>query len=74
VHPARTPVRTNLSLSFGYQTPKRYLEGRPLVPVSFDVRIDNMLNQRLPINLGSPFQGTRYSLPIRVLVGANWQV
>ncbi len=74
VHPARTPVRTNLSLSLGYQTPKRIRDGRPLMPVSFDVRIDNMLNQRLPINLGSPFQGTRYSLPLRVLVGANWQV
>jgi hypothetical protein len=73
-HPARTPVRTNLGLSAGYQMPKRLRDGRFYVPASFDIRIDNLLNQRLPINLGSPFQGTRYSLPIRILVGANWQV
>ena len=38
----------------------------------FDCRIENLLNQRLPTNLGSPFQGSRYTLPIRVLAGFNW--
>jgi hypothetical protein len=73
-HPARGPVRTVLGLSAGYKVPPKIVEKNRLVPASVDVRIDNMLNQRLPINLGSPFQGTRYSLPIRVLAGVNWQV
>jgi hypothetical protein len=38
------------------------------------VRVENVMNQMLPINLGSPYQGTRYALPIRVLGGLNWQV
>jgi len=73
-HPARTPVRTNLAVSAGYQLPKELRKSHRLWPVTMDVRVENLLNQRLPINLGSPFQGTRYSLPIRVLAGMNWEV
>lgn len=73
-HPARTPVREVLGFNMGYQFPKKLREGRWFIPLTADVRIQNLLNQRYPINLGSPFQGTRYSLPIRVLAGVNWGV
>lgn len=72
-HPSRTSPITLAGLSLGYNTPKRF-ENKKTVPRSFDVRIENLLNQRVPTNLGSPFQGTRYMLPIRVLVGCNWQI
>lgn len=72
-HPSRTAPITLAGLSLGYNTPKRF-ENKKSVPRSFDVRIENLLNQRVPTNLGSPFQGTRYMLPIRVLVGCNWQI
>ncbi|MBI4534233.1 MAG: TonB-dependent receptor [Candidatus Melainabacteria bacterium] len=72
--PARTPVRTMLGVSAGYKLPQKWRQSHRLMPASVDVRIDNILNQRLPINLGSPFQGTRFSLPIRVLAGMNWEV
>ncbi|HEY9784931.1 MAG TPA: hypothetical protein V6D17_05970, partial [Candidatus Obscuribacterales bacterium] len=62
-----------LGLSTGYETPKHLRRG-PLVPQSFDVRIENMLNERKPTNLGSPFQGTRFLLPFRLLAGLSWQV
>ncbi len=73
-HNARTPVFNNLSISAGYQPPPKVLKKRPYLPASFDVRVENALNQRVPINLGSPFQGTRFSLPIRVLAGFAWQL
>ena len=44
------------------------------MPTGVDVRIENILNQRLPLNLGSPFQGTRYTLPVRVLTSLYWKV
>ncbi len=73
-HNARTPFVTNMSLSLGYQ-PKAYLlKKMAYLPNSFDVRIENMLNQRVAVNLGSPFQGTRFNLPIRVLAGCSWQL
>ncbi len=72
-HPARTPVLTMLGLNFGWSTPKSWRKSA-LVPTSFDVRMDNLLNERIPVNLGSPFQGTRYSLPLRVLAGAYWKL
>lgn len=72
-HPARTPVVTLIGLNGGYTLPKDKKSGR-LRPSSIDVRIENILNQRVPLNLGSPFQGTRYQLPLRVLAGVNWQV
>lgn len=71
--PKRTPRITLLGLSTGYNTPKSVRVNR-LIPSSFDVRIDNILNERKPTNLGSPFQGTRFLLPFRLLCGANWQV
>lgn len=73
-HRARTPVFNNMSLSMGYQPSPKMLKAHRYLPASFDVRIENMLNQRLPVNLGSPFQGTRFSLPIRVLAGMAWQL
>ena len=71
--PKRTPRITLLGLSTGYNTPKSVRVNR-LIPSSFDVRIDNILNERKPTNLGSPFQGTRFMLPFRLLCGASWQV
>ncbi|MBX9688181.1 MAG: TonB-dependent receptor [Candidatus Obscuribacterales bacterium] len=73
-HNARTPAFTNMSISCGYQPNAKTLKKHPYLPSSFDVRIENALNQRIPVNLGSPFQGTRYSLPIRVLAGFAWQL
>ncbi len=72
-HPARTPPLTLLGLNFGYTVPSS-LRKSWLVPASVDVRMQNLLNQRIPVNLGSPYQGTRYSLPLRVLAGAYWKV
>jgi Carboxypeptidase regulatory-like domain len=72
-HPARTPVITNLGLSAGYNTSLALRKQIKYLPASFDLRIENLLNQRYPTNLGSPFQGTRYMLPLRVLAGCAWQ-
>lgn len=72
-HPSRTPVITNLGLSAGYNTSLALRKQYRFLPASFDVRIENLLNQRYPTNLGSPFQGTRYMLPLRVLAGCAWQ-
>lgn len=72
-HPARTPVITNLGLSGGWNTSLALRKQYRWLPASFDVRIENMLNQRYATNLGSPFQGTRYMLPLRVLAGCAWQ-
>lgn len=71
-HPLRTPPLTLLGLSGGYRLPHHLRAKNPLIPSSFDVRVENVLNQRLPTNLGSPFQGTRYLLPLRVLAGFSW--
>jgi Carboxypeptidase regulatory-like domain len=73
-HPQRTPVVTDLSFSAGYQTPRAIIKEHRWFPTSFDVRISNLLNQRVPVNLGSPFQGTRFNLPIRVLASCQWQL
>jgi hypothetical protein len=72
-HPARTPTMTMIGMNFGYTFPKVAGDSR-WRPEKVDVRIENLLDQRLPVNLGSPFQGTRYSLPLRVLVGMDWKV
>lgn len=72
-HPARTPFLTLLGFNAGYKLPKE-IKARKGMPSGIDLRIENILNQRVPINLGSPYQGTRYQLPLRVLVGLNWQV
>lgn len=73
-HSARTPVFNNMSISCGYQPSRSVLEKHKFIPSSFDVRVENVLNQRVPLNLGSPFQGTRFSLPLRVLAGCAWQL
>jgi hypothetical protein len=73
-HPARTPVVTDLAFNAGYQTPKNLAQAHRWFPTAFDVRVDNLLNQRIPINLGSPFQGTRFSFPIRFLASLQWQL
>jgi hypothetical protein len=73
-HNARTRTQTLMSLSLGWQPSERVLKKCAYLPNAFDVRIDNLLNQRFPVNLGSPFQGTRYNLPIRVLAGCSWQL
>ena len=62
------------NLSGGWQIPQKLHQKYAFLPASFDVRIQNVLNQRRPTNLGSPFQGTRYTLPINVLVGCNWMI
>ncbi len=72
-HPSRTPPLTMLGLNLGWSTPKAWRKSA-FVPASFDVRMENLLNERIPLNLGSPFQGTRYALPMRVLVGSYWKV
>lgn len=73
-HKARTPFITDISLSAGYQPGKQLLAKHSFMPSSFDVRMENLLNQRLPLNLGSPFQGTRFNLPFRFLIGCSWQL
>ena len=73
-HPQRTPFVTDLAFNTGFQTPRDLAKAHRWLPTSFDVRIDNLLNQRIPVNLGSPFQGTRFSLPLRVLASCQWQL
>ncbi len=72
-HPARVQPYAIWNFNFGWNLPKKYKE-RHWLPISCDVRIQNLTNNTKPINLGSPFQGTRYLLPIRVLAGMNWEV
>ncbi len=73
--PARTPVIAVAGLNFGYDLPQdRKLKAHRATPAGFDVRIENLWNQRKPLNLGSPYQGTRFSLPFRVIAGINWKV
>jgi len=73
-HPQRTPVNVDMSLTAGYQTPHKFAHEHRWFPSSFDVRCQNLLDQRIPINLGSPFQGTRWNLPLRVLASCQWQL
>ena len=73
-HLKRTPFITDVAFNAGYQMPRKLVQAHRWLPTSFDVRCDNLLNQRLPVNLGSPFQGTRFSLPLRVLASCQWQL
>jgi len=73
-HARRTPVLTMLGVSGGWQIPQRLHKKYPYLPAAIDVRVENALNQRMPANQGSPFQGTRYTLPCRVLAGCSWTV
>jgi hypothetical protein len=63
-----------MNLSAGYKIPKAIKRRVNLAPDSIDLRIQNMLNNREPTNLGSPFQGTRYLLPFRFLIGCQWSL
>ncbi len=62
------------NLSGGWQISQQWHQKYAWLPASIDVRIENLLNERKPTNLGSPFQGTRYTLPVRVLAGCNWML
>jgi hypothetical protein len=73
-HPVRTPWLNIFGLSAGYKVPKKIKQKMACVPDSFDARFENLLNNHLPTNLGSPFQGTRYLLPFRFLLGCSWTI
>lgn len=73
-HPARVKPLYLIGLNAGIDVPQRVRKDRPYLPTSIEVRIENLTNNVAPINLGSPFQGTRFQLPIRVLAGLNWKV
>jgi hypothetical protein len=73
-HASRTPVLVVLNLSTGYKVPAKLKRKYSFLPDNFDVRLQNLLNNREATNLGSPFQGTRYLLPFRFLVGCNWEI
>jgi hypothetical protein len=71
-HAKRTPVLATFNLSTGIRVPERLKRTYSFLPDAFDLRIQNMLNNREATNLGSPFQGTRFLLPFRFLIGCNW--
>ena len=74
-HPFRTPWLNIFGLSCGYAMPKKLIaKTHRLLPDSIDARFENLLNDRLPTNLGSPLQGTRYLLPFRFLIGCAWHL
>lgn len=71
-HASRTPVLTIFNLSVGYNTPAKLKKKYGFMPDAFDIRMQNLTNLREATNLGSPFQGTRYLLPFRLLIGCSW--
>ncbi len=74
-HPFRSPWLNIFGISGGYAVPKTLVaKTHHWLPDSVDVRCENLLNNRGPTNLGSPFQGTRYLLPFRFLVGCAWHI
>jgi len=73
-HPKRTPRLNIFGLNGGFKAPESLLAKSRLIPDTVDVRLENLFNNRLPTNLGSPFQGTRFLLPFRFLVGCSWHV
>jgi hypothetical protein len=72
--PARVPPMVIIGFNIGYKTPEDVLKKHPWMPTSMDVRILNLTNQMYAVNLGSPYQGTRYTLPMRVIASLNWNV
>lgn len=72
--PARVKPAYIIGLNAGVNVPGNWKRRFRGLPDSVEVRIENLTNNVTPINLGSPFQGTRYTLPIRVLAGCNWKV
>lgn len=73
-HASRTPVLTTFNLSAGYRVPAKLKKKLAFMPDGIDVRLQNLLNLRQATNLGSPFQGTRFLLPFRFLIGMNWNL
>lgn len=73
-HASRTPVLTTFNLSAGYRVPAKLKKRLAFMPDGIDVRLQNLLNLRQATNLGSPFQGTRFLLPFRFLIGMNWNL
>jgi hypothetical protein len=73
-HASRTPVLTIFGLNAGYNTPAKVKQRLSLLPDNIDVRLQNILNLREATNLGSPFQGTRFLLPFRFLIGMSWNI
>jgi hypothetical protein len=70
-HPARTKPLAIFGLNVGYDVPRKGPEAK-WRPRGVAVRIQNIADNIVPINLGSPFQGTRYTIPLRVLVESKW--
>jgi hypothetical protein len=73
-HPARTPWLNIFGINGGYKAPESFSAKHPWMPDTVDARFENIFNNRLPTNLGSPFQGTRFLLPFRFLLGCSWHV
>lgn len=73
-HPARVPPACFIGLTAGMPVPAKIKRDHRYCPDSIEVRIENLTNNVAPINLGSPYQGTRYALPIRVLACTNWKI
>jgi hypothetical protein len=71
-HASRTPVLGMFDLNFGFKIPQKIRRRIKFAPNSIDMRIQNLTNLREATNLGSPFQGTRYLLPFRFLIGCEW--
>ncbi|HEY9775704.1 MAG TPA: TonB-dependent receptor [Planktothrix sp.] len=71
-HPFRTPWLNIFDLSCGFKTPKELMAKYRYLPDTVDCRLENLFNNRLPTNLGSPFQGTRYLQPFHFLIGCSW--
>ena len=73
-HASRTPVLVTFNLSAGVKVPPKIKRKIAFAPDAFDLRIQNLSNLREATNLGSPFQGTRYLLPFRFLIGCQWSI
>jgi len=73
-HPRLSPTLAILGLNAGYTIPQQIRDKFKYLPNSCDMRVENLLNNRFPVNLGSPFSGTRYLNPFRVLFGCYWEI
>ena len=70
------PLRTDniilVNLSTGCKIPEKVKKRYAFLPDSYDIRIQNLLDARAATNAASPFQGTRFLLPFRFLIGCSW--
>jgi outer membrane receptor protein involved in Fe transport len=73
-YPLRLQNTAIFNLSAGCRIPQKIKKKFALTPDAFDIRIQNLLNTRAAVNAGSPFQGTRFILPFRFLIGCNWNL